>query len=249
MNGGTSSATLTNVTMTNNRADADGSDGVSAATGTGGGINQVSSNSITLRNTIVAGNFNDAVPGLTADDIFGVVDSASAFNLIGTGGSGGLTSGGANSNQVNVANPGLGALADNGGLTKTHLLLPGSPAINTADTAFTSLSALDQRGFARLIGGRLDIGAVEVNYTITATAGMPQSSVIGNAFSTNLQATVKESNIARKDLSVTFTAGSAGGATGTFPGSFATASASTDSSGIALRLNSQPTQRLAARTR
>ena len=37
--------------------------------------------------------------------------SSSAYNLIGTGGSGGLTNG-ANGNQVGVANPGLGPLAE-----------------------------------------------------------------------------------------------------------------------------------------
>ena len=49
LNCGSSTATLTNVTITNNGADASG-----AAAGSGGGIGQVSSNPITLRNTIVA---------------------------------------------------------------------------------------------------------------------------------------------------------------------------------------------------
>ncbi|PYS47256.1 MAG: hypothetical protein DMF68_16515, partial [Acidobacteria bacterium] len=48
LSGGTSSATLTNVTLTNNRSDADNN-----ATGDGGGIGQVSSNAITLRNRCV----------------------------------------------------------------------------------------------------------------------------------------------------------------------------------------------------
>ena len=38
--------------------------------------------------------------------------------------------------------PGLASLADNGGLTKTHRLLPTSPAINAGSSSF----ALDQRG-------------------------------------------------------------------------------------------------------
>ena len=48
--------------------------------------------------------------GPAASDITGTVASASAYNLIGTGGSGGLTNG-VNGNQVGVANPLLGPLA------------------------------------------------------------------------------------------------------------------------------------------
>ena len=60
--------------------------------------------------------------------------ASSAYNLIGTGGSGGLING-VNGNQVGVANPGLDALADNGGPTQTIALLPGSPAIDTGSNA------------------------------------------------------------------------------------------------------------------
>ena len=49
------------------------------------------------------------------------------YNLIGTGGSGGIV-GGTSGNQVGVANPGLASLANNGGLTQTMALLTGSPA-------------------------------------------------------------------------------------------------------------------------
>ena len=86
----------------------------------------------------------------------------------------------------------LGTLANNGGLTQTHLLLPGSPAINagsnanlpsdTFDLDGDSNTAeplpVDQRGvgFNRVINTTVDIGAVEVNYAISATAGTPQSS-------------------------------------------------------------------------
>jgi hypothetical protein len=46
----------------------------------------------------------------------GVGTSSSSFNLFGTGGAGGISNG-VNNNQVGVANPGLGGLANNGGLT------------------------------------------------------------------------------------------------------------------------------------
>jgi trimeric autotransporter adhesin len=82
-----------------------------------------------LRNTIVADNYRGAGAAVE-DDIQGVaLDSASSFNLIGTGGSGGLT-GGANNNRVGAANLGLEPLANNGGPTLTHALLARSPAID-----------------------------------------------------------------------------------------------------------------------
>ena len=72
--------------------------------------------------------------GATPDDISGTVSSTSAYNLIGTGGSGGLVNGD-NGNQVGVANPGLDPLANNGGPTQTIALLPGSPAIDAGSNA------------------------------------------------------------------------------------------------------------------
>jgi hypothetical protein len=58
----------------------------------------------------------------------------------------------------------LGPLADNGGPTTTRALLPGSPAINAGDpTIQFDPDAFDQRGpgFPRVLGGQIDIGAVE----------------------------------------------------------------------------------------
>ena len=64
---------------------------------------------VTLQNTIVAGNFQGPAGGTTADDVAGTLNSGSSFNLIGTGGSGGLVAGVKN-NQVGVTNPGLPSL-------------------------------------------------------------------------------------------------------------------------------------------
>lgn len=55
--------------------------------------------------------------------------------------------------------PRLGPLADNGGFTQTHMLLPDSPAID-AGQCMPGLTT-DQRGLPRLQGGTCDIGAVE----------------------------------------------------------------------------------------
>jgi beta-glucanase (GH16 family) len=57
------------------------------------------------------------------------------------------------------ADPLLGGLADNGGPTQTHALLPGSPAIDAADVAASP--ATDQRGTTRPQGSGPDIGAFE----------------------------------------------------------------------------------------
>ncbi len=59
----------------------------------------------------------------------------------------------------------LGPLADNGGPTLTHALLPGSPAIDAGDN--TDAPEWDQRGpgFPRIVNGTIDIGAFEVQNT------------------------------------------------------------------------------------
>jgi hypothetical protein len=59
------------------------------------------------------------------------------------------------------AAPLLGPLQDNGGPTRTHALLEGSPAIDTGNNA-ENLD-FDQRGegFARTVGVSADIGAFE----------------------------------------------------------------------------------------
>jgi hypothetical protein len=145
---------LTHVTVTNNRADSDAN-----GSGLAGGVFRIAADVI-LNHAIVADNFRGA--GTTEDDLTGIVNSSSSFNLIGTGGSGGLA-GNVNGNQVGVANPQLGPLASNGGPTATHALLAGSPAINMGKPVFMPPPDFDQRGapFVRVAAGRIDIGAVE----------------------------------------------------------------------------------------
>ena len=127
----------------------------------------------TLYNTIVALNtFQDgnAYYAVSYDDIAGEpVSPASAYNLIGLGGSGGLidqSTDPAHHNRVGVANVGLAAgLTDNGGPIQTIALLPASPAIDAGATALANQYGLttDQRGagFPRTIDGTIDIGAFE----------------------------------------------------------------------------------------
>ena len=149
-------ATLINVTITNNRADSN-NDGA----GNGGGIFQASSQ-LNLRNSLVGGNFkgNATSPSdVAVSQVAEPFASLSSNNLIGLDdGSSGLLP---NINLLgSVANPIdalLGPLADNGGATATHLLLPGSPAIkagiNTLEGGNQTVLARDQRGFDRVVEG------------------------------------------------------------------------------------------------
>lgn len=61
-----------------------------------------------------------------------------------------------------TSNPGLGPLQDNGGPTLTHALLSGSAALNAGDPMTSGGPETDQRLLARVLGGRVDIGAVEM---------------------------------------------------------------------------------------
>jgi CSLREA domain-containing protein len=168
---------LINSTVTNNRSDSD-----NTGAEQGGGLRRLAGTA-TLKSTIVAGNFVGS--GTSANDIAGTLDASSSFNLIGTGGSGGLSNG-VNNNLVAIAQPLLGPLANNGGPTQTHALLPGSPAIDAANNCVlndscspTLGSALttDQRGagFSRAIDGNgdgaptVDIGAYEVQSILVTT--------------------------------------------------------------------------------
>jgi hypothetical protein len=140
---------LVNVTIANN-----------TATGMGGGI--WNAGTVNLLNTIIAGN--SAASGADANGVF----SSRGNNLIGnTSGNSGWT---ATDKTNQTAN--LGSLALNGGATPNHLPNAFSPAINAGNSCVVtntcSISlpqslANDQRGagFARQVGGAVDIGAVE----------------------------------------------------------------------------------------
>jgi hypothetical protein len=126
----------------------------------GGGIYNDLVANLTMGNTILAGN---TVRGTsTFSDLYGSLAST-GYNLIGDTQGG---SGFAATDLLNV-DPKLGKLQNNGGPTQTMALLSGSPAINAGDQDTTGLSAYDQRGvgYARVFGGRVDIGAFEVQNT------------------------------------------------------------------------------------
>jgi len=78
----------------------------------------------------------------------------------------------------------LGPLADNGGPTQTHALLPGSVAIDAgpaaADLPTFDGSEYDQRGtgYARVVNGKVDVGAFEVQ-TLPAPGPTPEPTFTG----------------------------------------------------------------------
>ncbi len=116
----------------------------------------------TLQNTILTGSTST----------FGTSFSGS-YNLLGPG----ITVGGShNIVESSVAAVGLGTLGNYGGPTQTIPVLAGSPAINAGSNSLAvdgSGNALttDQRGigYARQVGGVVDIGAFEVQ-TLSVTA-------------------------------------------------------------------------------
>jgi Bacterial Ig-like domain (group 3) len=143
--------------------------------GSGGGIDASSGNAV-LYNTIVADNTAGTGKTASASDVSGSLGSASAFNMIGTGGGGGLANG-TNGNLVAVTDPNLAtSLANNGGPTETIALLFGSPAINAGSNALAVDASgnplvYDQRGpgYPRIVDGIVDIGAFQRAPATTTT--------------------------------------------------------------------------------
>jgi hypothetical protein len=127
----------------------------------GGGIR----GDVSARDTIIAGN--DALGGM-GPDLLGNL-SSQGHNLIGN------TDGGSGFDPTDLLNvdPLLGHLQDNGGLTQTMALLPGSPAIDVGDD--TDAPRWDQRGrgYPRIVGDHIDIGAYEVQAGEGAGEGIP----------------------------------------------------------------------------
>ena len=125
----------------------------------GGAIFNANARIVEIKNSILANS-------TSGGDCRGTATSPSGDHTLieDSGQTCGLTDG-ANGNIVGL-DPVLDVLADNGGPTPTHALLPGSPAINAGDTTLT----IDQRGIARPQDGVDDIGAFELGNPIKVTA-------------------------------------------------------------------------------
>ncbi len=159
--GGT--VTATNVTVDGNDAglgggafgDPEGTISLVHATVTGNSTGV--DGAVDLRNSVVAGN--------DGDDCVGTAITSGGGNVLGD-----ACSGGGADDVTGVDDPGLGALADNGGDTATRLPAASSPVVDAATAA--PAVATDQRGAVRPTDGDgdgrsvADAGAVEVEGTV-----------------------------------------------------------------------------------
>lgn len=124
----------------------------------GGGIHNLPDASFTMANTILANNAAESDP-----DCSGTLASLD-YNLLED--TSGCTTNGDIGHNIIGLDPQLGALAYNGGSTKTHALLPGSPVL---DAGYCPDVTYDQRGFPRPfdmegidnVADACDIGAYE----------------------------------------------------------------------------------------
>ncbi|MDG4595915.1 MAG: choice-of-anchor Q domain-containing protein [Candidatus Contendobacter sp.] len=152
-----------------------------SATGTGGGL-FIEDGQLPLLNSLVgdntAGANNDLGNGSggSFDLTFTLVESPGTATINDNGG------------NIFGQDPQLGALANNGGPTQTHLPAGASPAVNAGDPAFAPPPSTDQRGLPRVVNGRIDMGAVEINPgTIQFSA--PTYSVNENGVTATITAT------------------------------------------------------------
>jgi beta-glucanase (GH16 family) len=139
---------IANTTITNNIAP----DSASSTIFIGGWGDYVPT--LTLINTIIAGNQWYSCEK-SASPITGNVISM-GHNLVQDESCNHVES------DIIVGDPLLGPLAENGGPTLTHALLPESLAIDSADDIYCLL--MDQRGVLRPQGAHCDIGAFEFEY-------------------------------------------------------------------------------------
>lgn len=128
---------------------------------------------IMVRNTVFAGTGARCSPGTIVTSQGHNLSSDATCNLT------------AVTDKVGMA-PVLGPLADNGGATRTHAPLAGSPAVNAGDGA--ELETSDQRGKPRVQFGTVDIGAVEVTEPVISTQPTAQSVAEGDSFTLSVAA-------------------------------------------------------------
>jgi predicted outer membrane repeat protein len=131
-------------------------DPVNAITTEGGAVYTQGTGNIEILNSILAnsiGNSDCYHSGNTLTPTNSLIENNAAGGSCGT--------------PASTADPKLAPLANNGGLTQTLALLPGSPAIDAGNPA--SCEAADQRGVTRPLGVACDIGAYEAPVSLKKT--------------------------------------------------------------------------------
>jgi hypothetical protein len=144
-NASTNMVVLVDCTVVSNNAVVISNNAV-VTLGVGGGIENVGG-PVHLQDTILADNSTD----------FSGTIASQGHNLIKN--TNGCTITGYSTGNIYGVDPLLGPLQYNGGLTATHALLPGSPAIDAGPT--NAAPFVDQRGAPRPFGAADDIGAFE----------------------------------------------------------------------------------------
>jgi len=160
----------------------------------GGGIFR-SGGTISIGNSIIAKNQSNISSDLGSGTL-GIGYVNDGYNLIGNN-SGFTTTfiNGVNGTIVGV-DPLLGPLANNGGVTKTHALLMGSPAFNKGNNGLIpSGFTEDQRGsgFSRIAFTTVDIGAFESQMNL-ATITPPSSPQTNNSVNLSVSANAPDRN-------------------------------------------------------
>jgi hypothetical protein len=168
-----------------------------SATGNGGGISNTGDSTATVEmgQTIVDQT------GVTGASIYSTATFTSdGYNLSSDAAGGDATTGpGGLLNQtgdIRNTDPNLAMLADNGGPTLTHALSCGSAAVDAGDPNFASPPDNDQRGtgFPRVVNGRIDIGAFELQTACTGTTTTTSSSTTSSTTSTTTTTTTTTSS-------------------------------------------------------
>lgn len=209
---------LINCTLSGNSAQGGpNSNGTQIANGEGGGVFQRSSNpTISFLNTIVAKN--RVIPGGSGPDVKGNI-SSQGHNLIGeSDASSGWIGSDLTGTTVTPLDPQLSALQSNGGPTPTMALLPTSAAINSGDDAVLGSPlnlATDQRGYPRLSGSHVDIGAFEFDAaqagsTFIVTNTLDHNDGVCGAADCTLREAVAAANTASGANTIQFVAGLTG---------------------------------------
>ena len=136
-----------------------------SSAGTGGGIYQYDG-VLVLDHSIIAGNTdNGTAPDLDNINFFADPVILAKYSFIGTEKGADIDQ--VEPNQIGGAgaplNPQLSPLADNGGPTLTHKPVETSPVLDSGNPNIPFPAEFDQRGegFARIVGGFIDIGAIE----------------------------------------------------------------------------------------
>jgi hypothetical protein len=164
------SVTLLNDTLSSNTVTAGSADGAQLYNlasgndiGTGG---KVSAN-LTLNNTILAypgpsvSSPNDVVSNTTGTDTATISGGTNLVRNYSFTGNTTVTGGPATLFPF-IGDPNLSPPANNGGPTQTMALKASSLAFGVGNASAAGLPTTDQRGFARVVNGQVDLGAYEV---------------------------------------------------------------------------------------